>query len=115
MRNFDEVMLKYENSLKDQAYITKIGTSCVVITAAHTMMQELMDDTIKMPEIFTKAISMYVGLETESSYLIKNKDNGVDSNHSDSDTFKSMLLDIIRDHKIDLILDIHGVQKRSTL
>ena len=111
MEEFKDRILKLEDSYNDLAYITKIGENKVLITAPHTMLQMHEDGSYKLSEPFTKAIALYVGSITNSSYLVKNKDTGIDPNHCIKDTFKSMLLDIIKDQDIKLIIDIHGAKE----
>lgn len=49
--------------------------------------------------------------KTSSFCLVKNKDTGIDSNRSDDDDFKSMLLDNIKDNAIKLVIDLHGASR----
>lgn len=111
MEYFKDKIISNEEKHMDLTYICKSGTVPVIITAAHTMMQLKEDGTYKNSEPYTKAIAMYIAENTNSFYLIKNKDTGVDSNKTDEDTFKNMLLDIIKDNNIKLVLDIHGAKK----
>lgn len=106
--NFKEEIINLENKFDELTYITKIGSIPVILTAVHTMEQKINRESVKFAEPYTKAIAMYVANKTNSSYLIKNRDTGVDSNQTDDDTFKSMLLDQIKDNNIMLVIDLHG-------
>ena len=75
------------------------------------MMQLKENGKYKKSEPYTKAIAMYVAKVTDCFYLIKNKDTGVDSNSMENDTFKSMLLDNIKDNDIKLVIDLHGAKE----
>ncbi len=110
MDNFKTKMLQLEYKYSDLTYITKHGSNNVILTAAHTMLQRKKDDTYKLAEPFTKAIALYVAEITNSSILVKNKDTGIDSNNSNSDPFKNMLLDNINNHNLKLVIDLHGAR-----
>ena len=110
MEEFKNKIIELENSSSDLTYIASVGSTPVMLTAPHTMEQEL-NDHVKHGEFFTKAIVLYVAEHTLCSYLIKNKDTGIDSNHSDKDLFKAMLLNKINENNIKLVIDIHGAKK----
>lgn len=109
MEEFKNKIIFYENSFNTYTYIKGKGDNKVIITAPHTMIQ-YKEDGIKLNEPYTKAIAMYVANKTNSGYLIKNKDTGIDSNHSEQDEFKDQLLELIKEKKTNLILDIHGAK-----
>ena len=111
MEEFKNRLLELEDKYEDLTYITKVGIVPVIITAAHTMLQQKENGEFKFAENFTKAIAMYVSENTNSFYLIKNKDTGIDPNHVENDTFKNMLLDQIKDNNIKLVIDLHGSKK----
>ncbi len=111
MEKFKNKILENEMKYENLTYICKNGNNPILLSAPHTMMQLKEDGNYKMSETFTKAITMYVGDNTDSFYLIKNKDTGIDSNNSEEDTFKNMLLDIIKDNNIKLLIDIHGAKE----
>lgn len=104
-------LMEKENKYADLAYIAKIGEKPIMLTAVHTMMQIKDDSSIKYSEPFTKAIALYVAEAVNCSYLIKNKDTGVDPNASWDDSFKNMLLENIKDNNIKLVIDLHGAKK----
>ena len=108
MEEFKNKLIELEQKYDKLTYITKIGNTPVLLTAVHTMEQKLEDGKLKYAEPYTKGIAMYVANETNSSYLIKNQDTGVDSNHVFDDTFKRMMIDQIRDNDIKLVIDLHG-------
>ena len=111
MEIFKKTMIENEEKFKDLTYICKKGNIPVIITAAHTMVQLKKDGQYKENEPFTKAMCIYISENTNCFYLIKNKDTGIDSNNSLNDTFKNMLLDIIKDNNIKLVIDIHGAKE----
>lgn len=111
MKEFKNKILDYENKFDNLTYISKKGTIPVIITAVHTMLQEKENGEFKFAENFTKAITMYVAEQTNSFYLIKNKDTSIDSNHEETDVFKNMLIDQINDNNIKLVIDVHGAKK----
>ena len=107
MDEFKHEIMKYELSDLDDTYIVKIGENPVIITAVHTMKQHKVNG-VKPAELFTKSISQYVAEKTNSSYYIKLKDNGIESNSIIEDEFKTTLVDIINTNNIKLVIDIHG-------
>lgn len=108
---FKEQIQNYEQSNKDLTYICKTGKIPVVLTAVHTMKQIKSNGDYKMSEPYTKALALYITDAVDCFCLVKNKDTGIDSNNSDDDDFKRMLLDIIKDQNIKLVIDLHGAKK----
>lgn len=108
MEKFKNKIIYLEESFADLTYIAKVEDSPILLTAVHTMEQRLEDGKLKYAEPYTKAIAMYVANETNSSYLIKNQDTGIDSNHTSDDSFKRMMIDQIKDNNIKLVIDFHG-------
>lgn len=105
-----EELIKLEQIESDKEYIYKIGKLPVIITAPHTMEITREDGTTKLREPFTKAISLYLNQQIDTSYLIKTKDTG-DSNQLNEDNFKKELLKIIEENNIKLVLDLHGSKR----
>jgi len=83
----------------------------VLFTAAHTMKQILDNDNIKLSEPYTKAIALYLNKYCNTSYLIKIKDTGIDSNKDNNDEFKKELIKIVKENNIKLVIDLHGASK----
>ncbi len=108
---FKDEIINYEKTNYNNPYIIKIGLLPVIITAPHTMRQQREDGTIKLSEPFTKAITMYVANNLNTSFLIKIKDTGVDANSDNKEYFKETLLQIIESQNIKLLIDIHGSKK----
>ena len=111
MEQFKNKIIDYEQKYNDLTYIVKIGKLPIILTAVHTMTQFKENGEYKKSEPYTKAIAMYIAQTTNCSYLIKNKDTGVDPNNIENDVFKNMLLDNIKDNNIKLVIDIHGAKK----
>lgn len=111
MDEFKFKIIDKENKYEELTYIAKNGKIPVMLTAVHTMIQRKEDGSIKYSEPFTKAIALFVSDITNCSCLIKNKDTGIDSNHSRDDTFKDMLLDNIKTNNIKLVIDLHGAKE----
>lgn len=110
MKQFKNRILEYEKSHDNLTYISKSGKAPIILTAAHTMLQLKENGEYKYPELYTKAIAMYVAEKTDCHFLIKNKDTGVDSNSVENDVFKNMLLENIKDNNIKLVIDLHGAK-----
>lgn len=109
--NFKEEMEFLENTDSKCVYISKIGEVPILFTAAHTMTQVFSNRTIKVAETYTKAICMYLNKYCNTSYLIKIKDTGMDSNRDNHDDFKKELIKIVRDNSIKLVIDLHGANR----
>lgn len=106
--DFYNEILELENKEFDDIMIFKIGSIPVLFTAPHTMEQVHRDGYIKNSEPFTKAIALYLNKKCDSSYLIKIKDTGLDSNRDNHDEFKKLLFDIVKENDIKLVIDLHG-------
>ena len=61
-----------------------------------------------MREAYTKAIVKYLALKTGAFLMIKENSDGIDPNKSEMEDYKRRLLEIIEQHQIQLVLDIHG-------
>lgn len=109
--NFKDEIVNLENEISSNTYITKIGTLPVLITAVHTMEQTKEDGTLKYSEPFTKGIAKYISEKLNTSYYIKLKDTGIDSNSITKETFKTNLIKYIKDNNIKLVIDLHGANK----
>ena len=106
--DFYNEILELENKVFDDVMIFKIGSIPVLFTAPHTMEQVHSDGYIKNSEPFTKAIALYLNKKCDSSYLVKIKDTGLDSNRDNHDEFKNLLFDIVKENNIKLVIDLHG-------
>lgn len=105
---FRNEILTLENEIYNQKYIKNIGKSKILLTAPHTMEQKLMDGNIKHPELFTKAIVLYLSRYYYVNYLIKIKDTGLDANRFNDDEFRNEIIKTIENNNIKLSIDIHG-------
>ena len=83
---FKQKIIELEEQ-SNHPYIIKDGTIPILLTAPHTMRQQREDGTIKLSEPFTKAITMYVANNLNTSFLIKIKDTGVDANSNNKEYF----------------------------
>ena len=108
--NFKEEIEFFENFESQNIYISKIGNVPILFTAPHTMYQNLNDGTKKWGETYTKAICMYLNKYCNTSYLIKLKDTGIDSNRDNHDEFKNELIKIVKENNIKLVIDLHGAK-----
>ena len=109
--NFKEEIEYFESVKSDDVYISKIDDVPILFTAVHTMNQTFNNGSIKLAEPYTKAICMYLNKYCNTSYLIKIKDTGLDSNKDNHDEFKEELIKIVRDNDIRLVIDLHGANK----
>ena len=108
--SFKEEMEFFENIESDEIYISKIGNNPILFISAHTMPQ-FINGNFKNAEPYTKAICIYLNKYCDTSYLIKIKDTGVDSNRDNHDDFKKELIKIVKENNIKLVIDLHGSKK----
>ena len=110
--NFEKEINDLEEKVFPEGFIAKIGNVPILFTAVHTMNQIKQDGTIKLKEPYTKAIALYLNAHYGSSYMIKMKDDGFDSNQNNHDNFKKELLQFVKQNHIKLILDLHGAGRK---
>ena len=84
------------------------GTTPILLSAPHTVNFLKEDGNFKMREGYTKAIVKYLALKTGAFLMIKKNSDGIDPNKSEMEDYKRRLLEIIEQHQIQLVLDIHG-------
>ena len=84
------------------------GTTPILLSAPHTVNFLKEDGNFKMREAYTKAIVKYLALKTGAFLMIKENSDGIDPNKSEMEDYKRRLLEIIEQHQIQLVLDIHG-------
>lgn len=109
--NFEEEINEMENLKFDDDFIIKKGSVPILFTAPHTMQQVKEDGLVKFPEPYTKAIAIYLNKYFDTSYMIKIKDTGLDSNRDNNDEFKQVMIDFIKNNDIKLVIDLHGASK----
>ncbi len=109
--SFKEDICKLEEFNGVFDYLLVRGEIPVLITAPHTMEQIKKDGSLKYAEPFTKAIAMYLNKVCGSSYLIKLKDTGLDSNRDNHDEFKEDLVNFVKDNNVKLVIDLHGADR----
>lgn len=108
---FKEEINNLENLNTDNDYVYKIGEVPILFTAVHTMNQTFETGKVKLSEPYTKAIGLYLNKYCNTSYLIKIKDTGIDSNRDNHDEFKDELIKIVKENNIKLVIDLHGASK----
>ena len=82
-----------------------------MFVAPHTMNQIRIDGSIKYKESYTKAIAMYLNYVLNTSYFIKIKDTGIDSNQNNNDIFKQELIKFVKENNIKIVIDLHGAKE----
>ena len=112
LNKFQREILKYENEENNELVSVRIGKYPVLLTSVHSILQLDKNDIKKLNEPFTKSIAKYVANVCDIGYVIKNIDDGNDSNHVEFDKYKNKLIDIINKEKIRLVIDIHGASEK---
>jgi len=106
-----EEILYLENLEFNEDFIIKKGSIPILFSAPHTMEQTKDDGSTKCAEVFTKAIALYLNKYFDTSYIIKIKDTGMDSNRDNHDDYKEALLNFVKENDIKLVIDLHGSKK----
>ena len=106
--SFKEEINELENLELTNDYKISMGNIPILFTAPHTMEQIRTDGSIKKAEPYTKAIALYLNKHMNTYSMIKLLDTGLDSNRDNHDEFKNKLLDLVDEHNIKLVIDLHG-------
>ena len=106
--NLKEEILYLEDLDFDDDFIIKKGSIPILFSTPHTMEQLRDDGSIKYSEVFTKAIALYLNKYLDTSYIIKIKDTGMDSNRDNHDEYKDTLIKFVKENDIKLVIDLHG-------
>jgi N-formylglutamate amidohydrolase len=106
--NFKEEINELENLELTNDYKISMGNIPILFTAPHTMEQLRSDGTVKKAEPYTKAIALYLNKHMNTYSMIKLQDTGLDSNRDNHDDFKNKLLNLVDEHNIKLVIDLHG-------
>jgi N-formylglutamate amidohydrolase len=106
--NFKEEINELENLELTNDYKISMGNIPILFTAPHTMEQVRSDGTVKKAEPYTKAIALYLNKHMNTYSMIKLQDTGLDSNRDNHDDFKNKLLNLVDEHNIKLVIDLHG-------
>ena len=106
--SFKEEINELENLELTNDYKISMGNIPILFTAPHTMEQVRSDGSIKKAEPYTKSIALYLNKHMNTYSMIKLLDTGLDSNRDNHDEFKNKLLDLVDEHNIKLVIDLHG-------
>ena len=109
--NFEQQINELENLKLEENYIILKGKVPILFSAPHTMNQVREEGTIKLKEIYTKAIALYLNKYFNVYVIVKNNDTGVDSNRDNHDQYNIELRRLIKDNGIKLVIDLHGASK----
>lgn len=108
---FRQEINELENSVFNEDFKILKGKIPILFSAAHTMIQNQDDGTIKLNEPYTKAISLYLNKNYNVYSIIKNNDTGIDSNRNNYDSYNVEMRRLIKENNIKLVIDLHGASK----
>ena len=108
---FRQEINELENSVFNEDFKIFKGKIPILFSAAHTMIQNQDDGTIKLNEPYTKAISLYLNKNYNVYSIIKNNDTGIDSNRNNYDSYNVEMRRLIKENNIKLVIDLHGASK----
>lgn len=108
--NFEESHKNNYRKYPDSSHPVAIylpGDIPLLITAPHATTHKR-DNRLKRYELYTAAISAILHAQTGAHALYSNYYSEKDPNYYDDSPFKNRMHQIIEEHDIELILDIHG-------
>ena len=108
LSDFQRQIFQLERDNTSELIHFEKGTAPILLSAPHTVNFLKEDGNFKMREGYTKAIVKYLALKTGAFVLIKENPDGIDPNKPEMENYKCRLLEIIEQHQIQLVLDIHG-------
>ncbi|MCE7792380.1 hypothetical protein K8O68_08110 [Salipaludibacillus sp. CUR1] len=88
------------------AFIEGSGEVNVLISAPHTT-RHVRESEVKPAEIYTGALT-YLIQEYTGAHIIFNTHKGEDANYILGGEYKEKIGEIIEEHEIDLVIDLHG-------
>lgn len=109
--DFEKEINELENLASNDDYLILKGKVPILFSAAHTMFQKKEDGSIKKSEPYTKAIALFLNKHYDVYSIVKNKDNGIDSNFDNYDVYNVEMRRLIKNNNIKLVIDLHGASK----
>lgn len=103
----DEINYLEHLESKDN-YIICNGKISILFSAPHTITHIKENGSIKLSEPYTKAVALYLNKYFDTFAIIKNVNDGLDSNRDNNDTYKKELINLIKENDIKIVIDLHG-------
>lgn len=103
----DEINYLEHLESKDN-YIICNGKIPILFSAPHTITHIKENGSIKLSEPYTKAVALYLNKYFDTFAIIKNFNDGLDSNRDNNDTYKKELINLIKENDIKIVIDLHG-------
>lgn len=103
----DEINYLEHLESKDN-YIICNGKIPILFSAPHTITHIKENGSIKLSEPYTKAVALYLNKYFDTFAIIKNVNDGLDSNRDNNDTYKKELINLIKENDIKIVIDLHG-------
>ncbi len=101
--------INYLEHLESKAnYIICNGKIPILFSAPHTITHIKENGFIKLSEPYTKAVALYLNKYFDTFAIIKNVNDGLDSNRDNNDTYKKELINLIKENDIKIVIDLHG-------
>ena len=109
--NFSNEINQLEHTHNTEDFIILKGNIPILFSAPHTIPQNFKNGSIKLNEPYTKAIALYLNKYCNTYSIAKTNDTGIDSNRDIYDKYNTGMRRLIKEHKIDLVIDLHGASK----
>ena len=97
----------YDNQYEDYVFFVN-QNSRVLISAPHAVSQVRLGEN-KVAEIGSLRSVLWLNILTQSSYIIKTKNNFDDPNWDVCSNYKNKLWEIVEKNKVKYVLDFHGL------
>ena len=101
----------YEGIVNEN-YIYKEGKIPILVSAPHAVTHTNKDNT-KFPDSFTGGIALLINELTDCYVIAKSHNDGIDPNSTNMGMdggYKEKIIDIIKEHDIKLLIDLHGLR-----
>lgn len=95
---------------KGQSYIYKEGTVPILLSVPHSV-YHVREGQLKKPECYTGTIALLLQTHTNVHTFTKCFTDEDDPNYNLHSPYRNQLEEIVHQHKIALVLDVHGAKK----
>ena len=102
---------KFMEDNKDKSFAYVEGSNSVLISAPHGVNQMRLG-RVKMSEIGSLALALYIAKMTGSSLIAKTRCDNDDVNFDERSSYKDRCYKVIKDKDIKYVLDFHGLSPK---
>lgn len=103
-----EFTLNDSNGVKNSSFKTVLGSSPILLSCPHSVNQ-FRNGKLKEREKYSGALAKLLQQLTDTHLIYKSFNDGLDDNYDYHTPYKKEIGKIIKENKIDLVIDIHGM------